>query len=59
MLGCFEALNDTFQYTFIQRICSCSRRRCSPSKMLNDLDDDDDLSTDGESLYESPTVYKS
>lgn len=36
-----------------------SRRRCSPSKMLNDLDDDDDLSTDGESLYESPTVYKS
>ncbi|XP_075714068.1 cingulin-like protein 1 [Rhinoderma darwinii] len=35
-----------------------SRRRCSPSKMLNDLDDDDDLSTDGESLYESPSVYK-
>ncbi|KAG9489415.1 hypothetical protein GDO78_005406 [Eleutherodactylus coqui] len=34
-----------------------SRRRCSPSKMLNDLDDDD-LSTDGESLYESPSVYK-
>ncbi|KAM4038207.1 cingulin-like protein 1 isoform 1-T2 [Anomaloglossus baeobatrachus] len=33
-----------------------SRRRCSPSKLLNDLDDDDDLSTDGESLYESP-VY--
>ncbi|KAM3927558.1 cingulin-like protein 1 [Leptodactylus fuscus] len=35
-----------------------SRRRCSPSKMLNDLDDDDDLSTDGDSLYESPSVYK-
>ncbi|XP_056428385.1 cingulin-like protein 1 isoform X2 [Hyla sarda] len=33
-------------------------RRCSPSKMLNDLDDDDDLSTDGESLYESPSGYK-
>ncbi|XP_073443085.1 cingulin-like protein 1 isoform X2 [Dendrobates tinctorius] len=35
-----------------------SRRRCSPSRLLNDLDDDDDLSTDGESLYESPSVYK-
>ncbi|XP_072004237.1 cingulin-like protein 1 isoform X2 [Engystomops pustulosus] len=34
------------------------RRRCSPSKMLNDLDDDDDLSTDGESLYESHSVYR-
>ncbi|KAM5171047.1 cingulin-like protein 1 isoform 1-T4 [Mantella aurantiaca] len=36
-----------------------SRRRNSPSKMLNDLDDDDDdLSTDGESLYEASCLYK-
>ncbi|XP_078541036.1 cingulin-like protein 1 isoform X2 [Lissotriton helveticus] len=34
------------------------RRKSSPSKMLNDLDDDDDLSTDAESLYEAPSGYK-
>ncbi|XP_075064159.1 cingulin-like protein 1 isoform X2 [Mixophyes fleayi] len=34
------------------------RRRSSPGKMLNDFDDDDDLSTDGESLYDAPSVYK-
>lgn len=35
-----------------------SRRKSSPSKMLNDLDDDDDFSTDAESLYEAPSGYK-
>ncbi|XP_030044813.1 cingulin-like protein 1 isoform X2 [Microcaecilia unicolor] len=35
------------------------RRRNSPNKMLNDLEDDDDnLSTDGESLYSAPSLYK-
>nr|XP_033775780.1 cingulin-like protein 1 [Geotrypetes seraphini]XP_033775781.1 cingulin-like protein 1 [Geotrypetes seraphini]XP_033775782.1 cingulin-like protein 1 [Geotrypetes seraphini]XP_033775783.1 cingulin-like protein 1 [Geotrypetes seraphini] len=36
-----------------------SRRRNSPNKMLNDLEeDDDDFSTDGDSLYSVPSVYK-
>ncbi|KAM8783278.1 cingulin-like protein 1 [Rhynchonycteris naso] len=28
-----------------------------PSKVLDDVDDDDDLSTDGGSLYEAPLIY--
>lgn len=28
-----------------------------PSKVLDDVDDDDDLSTDGGSLYEAPLSY--
>lgn len=28
-----------------------------PSKVLDDMDDDDDLSTDGGSLYEAPLSY--
>uniref|UniRef100_A0A8C0GFG5 Cingulin like 1 n=1 Tax=Chelonoidis abingdonii TaxID=106734 RepID=A0A8C0GFG5_CHEAB len=36
------------------------RRKKSPSKVLTDLDDDDDdFSTDGESLYEAPSGCKS
>ncbi|XP_074862339.1 cingulin-like protein 1 isoform X2 [Carettochelys insculpta] len=36
------------------------RRKKSPSKVLTDLDDDDDdFSVDGESLYEAPSGYKS
>ncbi|XP_053573493.1 LOW QUALITY PROTEIN: cingulin-like protein 1 [Bombina bombina] len=35
-----------------------SRRRTSPNKMLSDLgDDDDDFSTDGESLYDAAPMY--
>ncbi|XP_069838442.1 cingulin-like protein 1 isoform X2 [Dendropsophus ebraccatus] len=51
-------INEQLQAQLSAAKKEMSRRRCSPSKMLNDLDDDDDLSTDGESLYESPAVYK-
>ncbi|KAG8440440.1 hypothetical protein GDO86_006260 [Hymenochirus boettgeri] len=34
------------------------RRKSSPNRTVNDIeDDDDDLSTDGESLFDSPSVY--
>lgn len=36
----------------------CPRRlKKLPSKVLDDMDDDDDLSTDGGSLYEAPLSY--
>ncbi|XP_035889894.1 cingulin-like protein 1 isoform X3 [Phyllostomus discolor] len=34
-----------------------SRQKKLPSKVLDDMDDDDDLSTDGGSLYEAPLSY--
>nr|XP_023490388.1 cingulin-like protein 1 isoform X1 [Equus caballus] len=34
-----------------------SRLKKLPSKVLDDMDDDDDLSTDGGSLYEAPLSY--
>ncbi|PNJ55121.1 CGNL1 isoform 4 [Pongo abelii] len=34
-----------------------SRLKKLPSKVLDDMDDDDDLSTDGGSLYEAPVSY--
>ncbi|XP_019359841.1 PREDICTED: cingulin-like protein 1 isoform X3 [Gavialis gangeticus] len=34
------------------------RRKKSPSKILTDFDEDDDFSTDGDSLYEAPSGYK-
>lgn len=42
-----------------QESCSCCSRRLKklPSKVLDDMDDDDDLSTDGGSLYEAPLSY--
>lgn len=42
-----------------QESCPCcfSRLKKLPSKVLDDMDDDDDLSTDGGSLYEAPLSY--
>ncbi|XP_018110962.1 cingulin-like protein 1 isoform X2 [Xenopus laevis] len=50
-------LNDQLQAQFTAAKKEL-RRKSSPSRMVNDLeDDDDDLSTDGESLYDSPSIY--
>ncbi|XP_069481008.1 cingulin-like protein 1 [Ambystoma mexicanum] len=51
-------INDQLQGQLTAARKELSRRKSSPSKMLNDLDDDDDFSTDGESLYEAPSGYK-
>ncbi|XP_068131614.1 cingulin-like protein 1 [Hyperolius riggenbachi] len=52
-------LNEQLQGQLNATKKELSRRRNSPSKMLNDLDDDDDdLSTDGDSLYEASSAYK-
>lgn len=37
--------------------CCFSRLKKLPNKVLDDMDDDDDLSTDGGSLYEAPLSY--
>ncbi|OCT89549.1 cingulin-like 1 L homeolog isoform X1 [Xenopus laevis] len=52
-------LNDQLQAQLTATKKELSRRKSSPSRMVNDLedDDDDDLSTDGESLYDGPSVY--
>ncbi|XP_053320165.1 cingulin-like protein 1 [Spea bombifrons] len=51
--------NDQLQTQLNAARKELSRRKSSPSKMLNDLDDDDDdVSTDGDSLYDAPSVYK-
>lgn len=41
------------------RNCACALHRLKklPSKVLDDVDDDDDLSTDGGSLCEAPLSF--
>ncbi|KAJ7311321.1 hypothetical protein JRQ81_006937 [Phrynocephalus forsythii] len=50
-------LNDQLQGQ-LNAIRQELRRKKTSSKMLSDLDDDDDFSTDGESLYEAPSGFK-
>ncbi|XP_032630000.1 cingulin-like protein 1 isoform X1 [Chelonoidis abingdonii] len=53
-------MNDQLQGQLNAVKKELSRRKKSPSKVLTDLDDDDDdFSTDGESLYEAPSGCKS
>uniref|UniRef100_A0A8C5M513 Cingulin like 1 n=1 Tax=Leptobrachium leishanense TaxID=445787 RepID=A0A8C5M513_9ANUR len=52
-------LNDQIQSQLTTAKKELSRRKNSTSKILNDLeDDDDDVSTDGDSLYDAPSMYK-
>ncbi|XP_025066335.1 cingulin-like protein 1 [Alligator sinensis] len=51
-------MNDQLQGQLTAMKKELSRRKKSPSKILTDFDEDDDFSTDGESLYEAPSGYK-
>ncbi|XP_053784465.1 cingulin-like protein 1 isoform X1 [Desmodus rotundus] len=50
-------VNEQLQGQLSSMKKNLSRQKKLPSKVLDDMDDDDDLSTDGGSLYEAPLSY--